>query len=66
MAENENKATTASTQQDVAKASDAKADATIAAKVGEELSEEDLETVAGGNDVAGGGGVCVGRAPWRR
>ena len=48
MAENENKATTASTQQDVAKASDAKADADIAAKVGDELSEEDLKAVAGG------------------
>ena len=66
MAENENKATTASTQQDVTQTSDAKAEATSTAKASDELSEDDLETVAGGNDVAGGGGAFVGRAPWRR
>ena len=47
MTDNEKKAPTASTQQDVAQASDAKAEASV------ELSEDDLEAVAGG---AGRGG----------
>jgi hypothetical protein len=35
-------------QQDVAQASDAKAEATSTAKASDELSEDDLEAVAGG------------------
>ena len=45
MAENENKATTAEPPQDVAQDSDAKAEA----KATDELSEGDLEAVAGGS-----------------
>ena len=36
------------TQQDVAQANDAKAEATSTAKASDELSEDDLEAVAGG------------------
>jgi hypothetical protein len=36
------------TQQDVAQANDAKAEATSSAKASDELSEDDLEGVAGG------------------
>jgi hypothetical protein len=60
MTENENKAPATEAQQELAQASEGKAEASV------ELSEDDLEAVAGGNDVAGGGGVFVGRAPWRR
>ena len=49
--QNQDKATTASTQQDVAKSSDAKADATDSTKATHELSEDELEAVAGGKGV---------------
>jgi hypothetical protein len=39
---------TAEAQQDVAQTSDAKAEATSTAKASDELSEDDLEAVAGG------------------
>jgi|GEM_PF-1675728 len=48
MPENEEVAPTAEAQQDVAQASDAKAEATSSAKASDELSEDDLEGVAGG------------------
>ena len=44
------------TQQDVAQASDAKAEATSTAKASDELSEDDLEAVAGGFWVNHAGG----------
>ena len=50
MADSEDKAPTAPTQQDVAQASDAKAEATDTTKASDELSEDDLEAVAGGAD----------------
>ena len=43
-------------KQDVAQASDAKADATNTATVGDELSEDDLQAVAGGRGAAEGWG----------
>jgi hypothetical protein len=42
-------------QQDVAKASDAKAEATNTAKASDELADEDLEAVAGGRGSHRGG-----------
>jgi hypothetical protein len=48
MPDNEEAAPAAETQQDVAQASDAKAEATSTAKASDELSEDDLEAVAGG------------------
>ena len=50
MPENEDVAPvpTAEAPQDVAQASDAKAEATSTAKASDELSEDDLEAVAGG------------------
>jgi hypothetical protein len=47
MPDNE-EATATEAQQDVAKANDAKAEATSTAKASDELSEDDLEAVAGG------------------
>ncbi|WP_353210658.1 hypothetical protein [Rhodovarius sp.] len=44
-------------QQDVAQTSDTKAEATSTAKASDELSEDDLETVAGGYTVRGGAKV---------
>ena len=41
-------------QQDVAQASDAKAEATSTAKASDELSEDDLKAVAGGSSVPWG------------
>ena len=57
MAENENKKPTTEPQQDVAKSSDAKAEAAATAKASDELSEGDLEAVAGGR-----GGIQEPRA----
>jgi hypothetical protein len=54
--QNQDKATTAPTQQDVAKSSDAKAEAAATATANVELSEDDLEAVAGGKGVYYGGG----------
>jgi hypothetical protein len=48
MAETENKEPTAEAQNEAAQASDAKANATDSTKASVELSEEDLEAVAGG------------------
>jgi hypothetical protein len=48
MPENEEAAPAAEAQQDVAQASDATAEATNTATAGDELSEDDLEAVAGG------------------
>jgi len=48
MPENEEAAPATEAQQDVAQASDAKAEATSTAKDSDELSEDDLEAVAGG------------------
>ena len=48
MPDNEEPAPAAEAQQDVAQASDAKAEATSTAKASGELSEDDLEAVAGG------------------
>jgi hypothetical protein len=48
MPENE-AATAAEARQDVAQTSDAKAEATSTAKASDELSEDDLEAVAGGS-----------------
>ena len=47
-AKNEEAATAAEAQQDVAQASDAKAEATSTAKANDELSEDALDAVAGG------------------
>jgi len=52
MTENLDKSLATEEQKDVAQASEAKADA----KVGVELSEDDLEAVAGGKGVYYGGG----------
>jgi len=49
MPENEEAAPATEAQQDVAQASDAKAEATSTAKASDELSEDDLEAVAGGS-----------------
>jgi hypothetical protein len=46
--QNEDKIPAAGSQQDVAKASDAKAEASGTAKASDELSEDDLAAVAGG------------------
>ena len=46
--QNQDKLPTAETQQDVAKAGDAKAEASTTAKASDELTEDDLEAVAGG------------------
>ena len=56
--QNQDKATTAPTQQDVAKSSDAKAEAaaTATATANLELSEDELEALAGGKGVYYGGG----------
>ena len=48
MPENKEATPAAETQQDVAKASDAKADASSTAKASDELSDDDLDAVAGG------------------
>jgi hypothetical protein len=48
MPENDEAPPPAETQQDVAKATDTKAEATSTAKASDELSEDDLEVVAGG------------------
>ena len=48
MPENEEAAPSTEAPQDVAQASDAKAEATSVAKAPDELSEDDLEAVAGG------------------
>ena len=48
MPENEEAAPATEAQQDVAKASDTKAEATSTAKASDELSEGNLEAVAGG------------------
>jgi hypothetical protein len=48
MPENKEATPAAEALQDVAKASDAKAEATNTAKASEELTEDDLEAVAGG------------------
>jgi hypothetical protein len=57
----ENKEATPATeaQQDVAKASDAKAEASGTAKASNELSEDDLMAVAGGTTRDGKGGLIV-------
>ena len=47
-AKNEEAASTTEAQQDVAQASDTKAEATSTAEAIDELSEDDLEAVAGG------------------
>jgi hypothetical protein len=47
-AKNEEVASATETQQDVAQVSDAKAEAAGTAKTSDELSEDDLEAVAGG------------------
>ena len=54
--QNQDKATTAPTQQDVAKSSDDKAEAAATATANVELSEDELEAVAGGKGVYYGGG----------
>jgi len=54
MPDNE-EATATEAQQDVAKANDAKAEATSTAKASDELSEDDLEVVAGGVSTKGMG-----------
>ena len=48
MPENEEVAPATEAQQDVAQANGAKAEATSSAKASDELSEDDLEAVAGG------------------
>ena len=48
MPENKEATPAAEAQQDVAKASDAKAEATSTAKASDELTEDDLDAVAGG------------------
>ena len=48
MTETENKATTAEAQHEAAQVGDAKANATDSTKASVELSEDDLEAVAGG------------------
>ena len=57
----ENKEATPATeaQQDVAQASDAKAEASGTAKASNELSEDDLMAVAGGTTRDGKGGLIV-------
>jgi hypothetical protein len=57
----ENKEATPATEalQDVAKASDAKAEATSTAKASDELTEDDLDAVAGGTTRDGKGGLIV-------
>ena len=64
----ENKEATPATeaQQDVAKASDAKAEAIGTAKASNELSEDDLEAVAGGTTRDGKGGLIVNPLNVRR
>jgi len=47
------------TQQDVAKASDAKAEATGTATASDELVDEELDAVAGGTTRDGKGGLIV-------
>ena len=60
MSENEEaKIPAAKAQQDV-KASDAKAEATSTAKASDELTGDDLETVAGGITRDGKGGLITG------
>ncbi len=54
MPENE-EAAAAEAQQDVAKATDTKAEATSTTKASDELSEDDLEAVAGGKTGGIGG-----------
>ena len=50
-AKNEEAAKATEAQQDLAKASDAKAEATSTAKASDEFSEDDLGAVAGGKSV---------------
>ena len=52
--DNENKAETPvdAAQQDVAQANDAKAEATSTAEASDELTEDDLEAVAGGRAIS--------------
>jgi hypothetical protein len=50
MPENEEVAPTAEAQQDVAHTDNAKTEATSTAKASDELSEDDLEAVAGGRN----------------
>ena len=55
MPENKEATPAAEALQDVAKASDTKAEATNTAKASDELSEDDLEAVAGGRGSHRGG-----------
>jgi|GEM_PF-5418101 len=60
MPENEEVAKATVAQQDVAKAIGTKAEAAATATAGDELSEEDLEAVAGGITRDGKGGLITG------
>jgi hypothetical protein len=60
MPEHEEAAPTAEAQQDVAQPTDAKAEATSTAKASGELSEDDLDAVAGGITRDGKGGLITG------
>ena len=59
MPENKEATPAAEALQDVAKASDTKAEAASTAKASDELSEEDLDAVAGGTTRDGKGGLIV-------
>ena len=52
-------------QQEAAQTSDTKAEATSAAKASDELSEDDLEAVAGGTSRTGRTGKINVESPWK-